>query len=438
LIIPSEYDLSKELSDDDEFVFFRKDFTTILLKLVSIPYIKELFVNNINTKFENILKGQVNNHYEMELALYLLNILQVSLNNNEYENDNIKKALGYLFTINFTEINSDIILLLYYETLHRYQIVILANHEALIHVIKTFLGSRGILIQNVKIGVKICNIFDKFLDKAKMLVTDIRQDVINALMYLINNIIDNKNFLLLIEYNILFHSLSLVTAEKIIESNEAQYYIYNEIFNLFNKIFVNYGVDEDKFIEISKLITSYLKGFPNEVGNTKIFINFLNTLYNDIYAKVITSEKAKYAMITMLQRFIYILGRDSAQYVEYFLLNQIRYPSIEIYEDSIKLLHNLTQLLKKGAKQIVKNTFYLFYTTIKNCKIPTEDVSDEDKTYIMVYSNFIKLISNITGEETVELIFDEGLDNVNIEELLNYLNYVASQIIDSFVNFCFK
>ena len=280
-----------------------------------------------------------------------------------------------------------------------------------------------------KIGIKICYIFDKFLDKAKVLITDLRDDITTSLMYLINNLIDLKNYSLLSDFNVLFHSLALVSADKV-KDNEKQIGLYKQIFNIFNRIASMYGIDEDKFQDLSKLITNYLKGFSNEIGDKSVFVEFLNTIYNEIYAKVITSEKAKYAMITILQRFIYILGKDSMNYVEYFLLNQIGYPNVEIYEDSIKLLHNITQLLKKDSKPIVKKCFYLFFATIKSLSLPTHNISDEDKSILNVYMNFIKLISNMTHEDAVQIMFDEGLDNVNLEELLSFLNFISSEIID--------
>jgi hypothetical protein len=368
--------------------------------------------------------------YEIELALYMLNMLQGSIHNSEYDNDHIKKVVNYLFSINFTQANSNLILLLYFETLLKYQIIILPNYEIIIYVIRMFLSQKGILNQDIKIGVKICNIFDKFLDKAKMLISEIRDEILTTLIFLINNLIDNKNFLLLVEYNVVFHSLALVSAEKIKDNEEKQIAFYKQVFGLYTNIAGLYGVDEDKFQELAKLITNYLKGFLYEVTEKSIFIEFLNNIYNDIYRKVISSEKAKYAMIIILQRFIYILGKDSLQYIEYFLLNQIGYPNVDIYEDSIKLLHNVTQLLKKESKTIVKKCFYLFYITIRNINLPVQDISEVEKNILNIFANFIKLIANITHEDMVEIIFEEALDNINIEELLNFLNFVASEIID--------
>jgi hypothetical protein len=432
LIIPKGYDLNIELNEEDDFCNFRKDFTTILLRLVGISYIKEHFVGNIITRFEGVVGGQAS-PCEMELALYLLFNLQSTIQNHEYENELVKKAVNYLFSINFSEVNSDMILLLYFETLLKYQVIILPNYEVLIYVIRLFLSQKGILNQNMIVGVKICNLFDKFLDKAKMLVTEIRSDIITSLMYLINTLIDSKNFLLLVEYNVIFHSLALVSIEKLKDNPEKQIDFYRQIFALFTKIVSIYGIDEEKFQELAKLITNYLKGFSYEVTEKTVFIEFLNAIYNDVYSKVITSEKAKYAMITILQRFIYILGKDSLNYIEYFLLNQIQYPNAEIYEDSIKLLHNITQLLKKESKGIVKKCFYLFFATIKGVNMPQQNISDEEKSILNIYMNFIKLIANLTHEDIVEIIFDPGLDNVNIDELINFLNFAASEIIDSSV-----
>ena len=96
------------------------------------------------------------------------------------------------------------------------------------------------------------------------------------------------------------------------------------------------------------------------------------------------------------------------------------------------LLQNVTQILKKDSKQIIVKTFHLFYASIKNINIPKSDVSDEEKTLINIYSNFVKLIQNITNEDLVDILF-QGIDQVNTDELLNFLIFIASELNDSAV-----
>jgi hypothetical protein len=423
LTIPREVDIMVELKDDEDYIYFRREYTALYNNMIFIPYLNQLIITSINEKFNNIRNGQTN-LYEAEHALYLLNVYQIHLKTNDYNSDIVKQLASNLFNTSLMEINSEIILTLYFETLVKYQILILSNQEILIYVIKLFLSKNGILNENIKIGVKICNIFDKFLDKAKTFLNDVKDEIVNTLKYLLDLLVNSKNFCLIIDYGVIFHSLSLVVTR----SKGVSDMVYKDIFTVFENIFKIYGVEEDKFNEVSKLITHYLKGFSTEIQDKTIFIEFLNKYYNEFYLTVSNSHKCKYSMITILQRFITILGKDSVQYVEYFLFDQINFPSIEIYEDSIKLLQNSAQILKANSKQLIKKTFYLFYLSIRNINLPTSDVSDEEKTILNIYSNFVKLIQNITTD-LVEVLF-EGIDKINLEELFNFLSFIGTEMID--------
>lgn len=426
LMIPRDSNIMVELKEDEDYSGFRREYTVIYNNMILIPYLDQLIINSINDKFVKIRSGQAD-LYEVEHALYLLNTYQTHLKTNDYNTESVKHLASNLFNTNLIEINSEIILILYFETLVKYQILILSNQEILIYVIKLFLSKNGILNENVKIGVKICNIFDKLLDKAKTFLNDIKDEIIYTLKYLIDLLVNSKNFLLLIEYGVIFHSLSIV----ITRNKTGSEAIYKDIFTLFEKIFTLYGIDEEKFNEVSKLITSFLKGFNTQVEDKTIFIEFLNKYYNESYLRVANSHKCKYSMITILQRFITILGKESIQYVEYFLFNQINFPSIDVYEDSIKLLQNSSQILKVHSKPLIQKTFYLFYISIRNINLPTSDISDEEKTILNIYTNFVKLVQNITTD-LVEVLFD-GLDKVNLEELLNFLSFIGTEMNDTSV-----
>ena len=89
-----------------------------------------------------------------------------------------------------------------------------------------------------------------------------------------------------------------------------------------------------------------------------------------------------------MQRLLIILGKDSVNLIDYFLSNEIKYPSEDIFEDVLKLLHNSCQILKADAKQIVGKNLFFYYELIKQVSIPKSSISDLDK---IVIKNFNKV-----------------------------------------------
>jgi hypothetical protein len=444
LIIPvSDYDIKSNVfalanHEDDSFFIFRKEFSVIYQNLSSLPLIKSDVIVFIEEIFKKISNNQ-SDVYEMELALYLMNVIQNQMNNpnqhsGSFDTQHISKLMTYLFSIPFIESDSDYVLLLFYETVSKFMQYVIANESVLLYMIQIYLGKKGISYNDIKIGPKICHFFDKFLDKVKTNLgknLELTNSIEIGLNNLINALIELKNFQILVEYTVLFHSLSFVIIHR--------YYLdhkkpdtFQAFFNLIHKTFKVFGNDAEKFNEITKFLTNFLKCFNQELhANTKeTFILFFNEYIREYYLKVSQFPKCKYSIITVLQRLILILGNESLQYVEYFILEDLQVPSEELYEDAIKLLQNATQLLKKDSKPLVVKAFSNFYFALKKWNLPSSNISDVDKNIIYIYANFAKLLANITTD-IVEVLFEgSGLNNCTTEELVNYMIYVGQEIID--------
>ena len=150
------------------------------------------------------------------------------------------------------------------------------------------------------------------------------------------------------------------------------------------------GLDGEKFNLMCKILTTFIKSFNNEVNSRikEIYFYYITSIIKDYYPQVHTQTSVKYSIIIILQRLLIILGKDSVNLIDYFLSNEIKYPSEDIFEDVLKLLHNSCQILKADAKQIVGKNLFFYYELIKQVSIPKSSISDLDK---IVIKNFNKV-----------------------------------------------
>jgi hypothetical protein len=437
LLIPGSYDIKHEMlsiQEDDDFFSFRKEYTILYQNLFNIATIKSFIYYTIIEKLENVSNG-VSDLYAIEHTLHIINSIPQNITYADTQNsdENFNKILYYLFSINFVSVDSDNILLLYFDTIAKYLQYILNNDALLIQVTNLYLSKRGIMNNNPIVGARISSSFDKFIEKTKTqlgkmdLIYEISEYLKNFIKFII---CENKNFQLLIEYNILFKTLSVTILQKHYNDEKRQV-IYKEICEIFMLIFVNFGLNEEIFIEASKCITNFLKCFGFELTpNIKIiFIDFFNEFYQNVYMKLTPTTKLNYSMITIIQRLIPILGKESLQYIEYFIFNQMNFSELDLYEDCSKLLQNATQLWKKDSKALIQNCFYLFYVNLKDLKLPESNVSELDKNILSIFSNFVKLIANICND-IIEVLFEGSLKNVNVGELIDFLIYIGYNVID--------
>lgn len=448
LIIPSgEYDVKSTVllnKDDDDFFGFRKEYTVLFYNFFHVAPLKLFILDSINQRLEKVsqvISGgnyQIEFLYEVELSLHLVSSFQTAVLNTDIQNTNLSdqfnKLLYYLFNIPFGNVDSDLILIIYYETVYKYIQYIIGNENILIYVCRMYLSKQGVLHPNPIVGSRICNSFEKFVDKVKSqigkldVIYEISDTLKNFLIYLC---VENKNFHLITDYNVLFKTLGQTILQKHFNEDKRQL-MYKEALALFDSIINNFGLDTEKFIEVSRCITNFIKniGFELNPVSKIIFIDYFNNFINNIYLKFPKHSKVDYAMLTIIQRLITLLGKDSLSYVEYFIQEQVKYPENEMYEDYCKLLQNSTQLLKKESKPLVQNCLFYFYNTIKSIELPKTDISEIEKNVLSIYSNFAKLLTNITND-IVEVFFENGgIKNLDIEELFKFLTYIACEVID--------
>ena len=71
-------------------------------------------------------------------------------------------------------------------------------------------------------------------------------------------------------------------------NEERRQIIFKEILSTFDLIFIHFGLDNDKFNEISKCVTNFIKciGFELNPNSKIIFIDYFNNFIKEIYLKL--------------------------------------------------------------------------------------------------------------------------------------------------------
>ena len=469
LKIPSdEFSLDEDLNkyNEEESIFLlRKEFGIIYRNCYNINILREytidLILNNL-TNLLNIKDGQNNNYnvnsmnkYDIEFCLYLINILFEGfsgndLNNKKFNiNGKLTKIFNILFSFPFTKVeNADFIIMSYYDNINRAMGNIINNPTAIEQIIKLYISEQGIFYYGKDFcKLKIINYFDRFLSKLKPNIGKINLNInynvlSNAIKEFINAIIikiqKQKNFEILKNYNLLFHSYGLIIS---FENNmENKKKLYEEALQLFNNMLTQLHVYNNNYPTepicelILNILTQFIQTITLEIKSDeikKIFIDFFNNFIGSYCIKIINNKNTSLLLryINFLQRLLILLGNDSSKYLEYFFNNNFLNPNT--ISDSLKLLQNCVNYLKKGSKFLIKKTFNSFYILISGFPLPKDNISEENKIIINIYMEFVKTFSNICQEIPEAFFENNGIDNLNFINLMKFLINIGSNFIES-------
>jgi hypothetical protein len=184
------------------------------------------------------------------------------------------------------------------------------------------------------------------------------------------------------------------------------------------------------FVENLKILIQILKNFTFEIKDENI-INLFKDFFNNFIQNICDNNlktKNKNCLINfinILQSLIIFLGTNSMQYIEYFFFNN--FITNEIFEESIKLAQNIINYLDKNSKNFVQKIFFNFYNFVINLNLPSDMISDINRTILNIYADFIKFIQNISLK-IPEILFE--LNGIDIFTLINFLIKTSVNIID--------
>ena len=440
LLIPqNEYDIKEDLSKEkeDEYFEYRKEFAILFYNIFQINSIKEYILNKLIEKINNI-KNNKNNLYEIELVLYLFGLIQPSI--SKLNNEKSLFVYETLMNFDFISVDSDYIKIIYFETINKIFTSLPNDFNTIDRIIRIFLSQNGILYnKQININLKIINNFDVFLTKIKgkinknFNVEEYYFSVFNYLQNIIDVAIKNKNFVLISQYQILFHCLGVFLI-LIFNNNSDKNYCKNILENLlklYMKIPLNFDNNNlEIFIENLKILIQILKNFTYEIKDEN-FINLFKDFFNNFIQNICDNNlktKNKNCLINfinILQSLIIFLGTNSMQYIEYFFFNN--FITNEIFEESIKLAQNIINYLDKNSKNFVQKIFYNFYNFVVNLNLPSDTISDINRTILNIYADFMKFIQNISLK-IPEILFE--LNGIDIFTLINFLIKTSVNIID--------
>jgi hypothetical protein len=469
LSIPEEeYNLDENLTEeknDDDFFTLRNDFSSIYKNAFYIDILREYIIDSILNNLINILKindiqnlNQINlnklNKYDIEFCLFLINILQegirgCDLNNKDNIGQKIAKIYNILFSFPFSRLeNADFVLLTYYETFNKGMEHIINNKMAIEYIIKLFISEQGIFYNGKDFyKTKIVNCFDRFLSKIKKYLGKVKidldfnkfsNDIKDSISKLIIFIKNSKNYKLLESYTLLFHCYGLIiTFDKNMENKINNYKQALEFFgNIINELNTNNAQANE---DICEIILSCLIQFIQTVGIKidsidikKLFSQFFDNFIGSYCIKIINNKNnsllTKY--INFLQRILIILGVDSLKYIEYFFQNN-NYLNPNVITECLKLIQNSINSLKNGSKILVQKTFNTFYQFIEGFQFPKDNISDENKTLINIFLEFIKIFNNITLEICEVFFENNGINNLNFFNLIKSVLNIGSNFLEA-------
>ena len=440
LLIPqNEYDIKEDLSKEkeDEYFEYRKEFAILFYNIFQINSIKDYILNKLIEKINNI-KNNKNNLYEIELVLYLIGLIQPSI--SKLNNEKSLFVYETLMKFDFISVDSDYIKIIYFETINKIFTSLPNDFNTIDRLIRIFLSENGILYnKQININLKIINNFDVFLTKIKgkinknFNIEEYYFSVFNYLQNIIDVAIKNKNFVLISQYQILFHCLGVFLI-LIFNYNSDKNYCKNNLENLlklYMKIPLNFDNNNlEIFVENLKILIQILKNFTFEIKDENI-INLFKDFFNNFIQNICDNNlktKNKNCLINfinILQSLIIFLGTNSMQYIEYFFFNN--FITNEIFEESIKLAQNIINYLDKNSKNFVQKIFFNFYNFVINLNLPSDMISDINRTILNIYADFIKFIQNISLK-IPEILFE--LNGIDIFTLINFLIKTSVNIID--------
>ena len=474
LKMPDEYSLNNdidELDKDDEFFKCRGEFSVIFQNSYKIKILKEFIIDSILNNLFNLLKIDINeqninninvnsiNKYDIELCLYLIYILQDGFIGNDFFRKDItgqklSKIYTILFTYPFAKIrNADYVLLSYYNTINRGLENIKNNKEAIEYLIKLYISDEGIFYNGQLFFLtKIITYFDRFLTKIKINIQKmenmnfsiIANTIKDSIYKLIDAIKNSQNFALLKNYRLLFHSYGLIISfEKDINNNKN---LYEEALKLLTNIFNelntnNFQLNQTLCELILDCIIQFIQtvSFKNDKSNTnninitikQLFIDFLDNFIGSYCIKLIDNKNSSLLLkyINFMQSVLILLGVNSIKYLEYFLLSN-NYLNINVISDCLKLELNTITSLKSNSKLFIKKTFNNFFLFIKNINFPNDNISDENKMYIDIFSEFNKLFYIIVHDIPEVFFENDGIDNLNLLNLLEYILIIGNKFTE--------
>ena len=468
LKIPNDYNLDTdidELDKDDDFFKCRAELSNIYKNTYNISIMKEFIIDCVLNNLGNLLKinneqdmNNINinllNKYDIEFCLYLISILQEGFIGNDFKrSDNIGNKLNkiyiILFSYPFTKIKkADFVLLSYYNTINKGLENIKNNKEAIEYVIKLYISEEGIFNNGKNFFlIKIVNSFDRFLSKIKMSlqkmdninfinITNTLKEYLYKLIIVIKN---SKNFQILKNYSLLFHSYGLILSLEKSANNKK--ILYEDSLKLLTNIVNELNTDNFQLNQaICEVILDCIIQFIQAIQNKNkkstddikdIFINFFDNFIGSYCINIIDSKNNSLLLkyISFMQRILILLGVNSLKYLEYFFLSD-NCCNLNILTDILKLEQNIITLLKKDSKILVKKTFNNFYNIVQKFNFPNDNISDENKNLINIFLEFNRTFS-IINLEIPEVFFENGgIDNLYFLNLVNFVLITGNKFLE--------
>ncbi len=195
-MFPEGIDLRYEnsIKEEDEFFNFRKEYQVIYQNLFKMNCLIDYIINSLNIQINRIKQTNKVSYQEIELPLFLLITLHQVPNKQQKDINLLKEPFFNALQINFIGYKSEVVIMQYHEMLKTYIQFYIGDESSLKIVIEIYLGEKGILFPNIKIGSKIAAVFVKFIEKAKQSISFMATETVVKLKNTLDTLVDCKNF----------------------------------------------------------------------------------------------------------------------------------------------------------------------------------------------------------------------------------------------------
>jgi len=218
-MIPMILDMKWENSvkEEEEFYNFRKEYQIVYQNLFGLKMLTGFMISSIGQRLVKIQNEMSSiKHQEVELPLFLMTTLHQA-RKDQNETNLLRNVFFKALEIDFIRFDSEVILLQYHELINKYIQFYLTEEHLLKVIMNIYLGEKGIMHPNTKIGAKLCGVFIKFIEKAKMNLGFIAADAVLQIKNVLDRLIDFKNFGVRIKSKLVFDRVfSIISSFRIV------------------------------------------------------------------------------------------------------------------------------------------------------------------------------------------------------------------------------
>ena len=206
--------------DIEEFEQFRREFVTVFTNLFNVKNLKEVIGSQILDKLGSLTNLKQN---EIDNVLFLIINMNLTLN-NPVDQQFSEAILMNILKIDLVSLCEGEKVELVFEIMIKTIGFYIKNAQYVKLVVDCFLGNKGIFNNDYKSGSKIAAFLTKLIEKGKLEIDFVAEDILLNIVHLFNSLISSLRYDLIAEYSSLYSSYSLIVLQKYVSYEKRRTY----------------------------------------------------------------------------------------------------------------------------------------------------------------------------------------------------------------------